>query len=93
MKTFEDLVFHKHFNFPLFTVQAKMFFPNGYGISVIAGESAYSNDENPYECAVLKGNSEKWNLTYDTPITDDVIGYCNEEKVTEIMEQIQKLKV
>lgn len=93
MKTFEDLVFKKHPTFPEFDVQAKMFFPNGYGISVIAGKYAYSNNENPYECAVLKGNSEKWNLTYDTPITDDVIGYCDEKKVTEIMEQIQKLKV
>ena len=91
MKTFEDLVFKKHPSFPMPAMQAKMFFPNGYGISVITGKYAYSDDENPYECAVLIGNSEKWNLTYDTPITDDVIGYCNEEKVTEIMEQIQKL--
>jgi len=91
MKTFEDLVFKKHPSFPMPAMQAKMFFPNGYGISVITGKYAYSDDENPYECAVLIGNSEKWNLTYDTPITDDVIGYCNEEKVTEIMKQIQKL--
>lgn len=91
MKTFKDLVFNKHFNFPSFATQAKMFFPNGYGISVVTGEFAYSNRENPYECGVLKGNSDEWSLTYDTPITNDVIGYCNEEKVTEIMKQIQEL--
>lgn len=91
MKTFKDLVFNKHPNFPMFSMQARMFFPNGYGISVVAGEYAYSDNENPYECGVLKGNSDKWDLTYDTPITDDVIGYCDEEKVTEIMKQIQEL--
>lgn len=90
MKTFNDLKFKPHPNHE-FDAQAVMFFDNGYGISVITGKYAYTNDENPYECAVLKGNKEKWIIAYDTPITNDVIGYCDKEQVTKIMKQIQEL--
>jgi hypothetical protein len=31
------------------------------------------------------------NLTYETPVTSDVIGYLNTDEVTEIMEQVQSL--
>ena len=90
MKTFNDLKFNLHPN-PKFDTQAIMFFKNGYGISVITGKDAYSDDENPYECAVIKGNKRIWYMVYDTPITNDVIGFCDENKVTEIMKQIQEL--
>ena len=60
-------------------------FENKYGISVITG--GYGDKENPYEIAVLYDNE----ITYNTHITDDVIGYNNEEGVTRIMKQIQEL--
>ncbi len=90
MKTFNDLKFNLHPKRGLDT-QAIMFFDNGYGISVITGEYAYGYGERPYECAVIKGNNENWEITYDTPITNDVIEYCDEKEVTEIMKQIQEL--
>lgn len=90
MKTFNDLKFKQHRN-PGFDTQAIMFFDNGYGISVITGEDAYSDDKHPYECAVIKGSKENYYMVYDTPITDNVIGFCNKEKVSEIMKQIQEL--
>ena len=90
MKTFDDLKFNLH---PKkgFDTHAVMFFDNGYGISVITGEDAYSNDEYPYECAVIEGNKDKFNIVIDTPITNDVIGFCDKDKITEIMKQIQEL--
>lgn len=87
MKTFNDLEFTQHSQYPLLDQQALMDFPNGYGISVVTGEHAYANT-NTYEVAVLNNDA----LCYDTPITDDVVGHCTESKVTEIMKQIQKLK-
>ena len=90
MKTFNDLKFNLHPG-KGFDTQAIMFFNNGYGISVITGERAYGDDKAPYECAVIKGNKDKWIIATDTSITNDVIGYCDKNEVTTIMKQIQKL--
>jgi hypothetical protein len=85
MKTFKDLVFKTH---PVFNngTAAKLDFPNGYSVSVVTGDGAYQN-EGEYEVAVLKDNK----LSYDTHITDDVLGWQSEDEVTEIMKQIQEL--
>ena len=83
MKTFEDLKFK-----PCYTgFQAIMEFNNGYGVSVLFGNMAYSNGIDTYELAVL----ENGYLCYDTPITDDVLGYITEEEVSKVMEKVQKL--
>lgn len=64
-------------------------FENGYGASVINNEHSYG-----LELAVLEKNDKnKWNLTYLTPITDDVIGYIDgEEGLKELLESIKNLK-
>lgn len=94
MKTFEDLVFTSRKEpFSMIDTQALMFFENGYGISVITGEGAYSDDQCPYEAAVLKGNQAEWNICYDTPITDAVLGYNTAEDITSIMKRIQELPI
>lgn len=94
MKTFEDLKFiSRKEPFSTIDSQALMFFDNGYGISVITGKGAYSDENNPYEAAVLKGNQFEWNICYDTPITDDVIGYNTAKDITSIMKRIQELPI
>ena len=46
-----------------------------------------------FEVAVLKKvTDDNYRLCYDTPITDDVIGYLTNEQVIEILEQIKNLK-
>jgi hypothetical protein len=60
-------------------VQAKHFFDNGYGVSIIQSPNSYGGDEGLYELAVLKGNEDKFKLCYDTYITDDVLGHLTEE--------------
>ena len=96
MKTFDDLKFKIHpasLNMSVFTLmnhfgdQAKIFFDNGYGVSVVTGTAAYGE----YEVAVLKGKEDDYSLTYDTPITDDVIGCDNKDEVNEIMKKVQEL--
>lgn len=93
MKTFKHLTFKKReFGLLEYTgSQAKMFFKNGYGVSVITGFGAYGNESNPYEVAVIMKSGDGFEICYNTPITDDVIGYCNEEDVTEIMKKVQEL--
>lgn len=92
MKTFKDLEFKKH---SISTIemyknakQAKIDFDNGYGVSVIFGSCFYSNGIDTYEVAVLFNG----NITYDTEITNDVLGHLSENKVSEVMEKVQLLK-
>ena len=78
--------------------QAIYFFENGYGISVINiigtnGEHySYTKNKDQYEIAVLEGSKNNSRITYDTVITEDVIGYLKIEEVYKIMEEIEKLK-
>jgi hypothetical protein len=87
MKTFKDLKFNEHPN-RLGGVQAIIQFENGYGASVVCTPHTYGGDKGLYELAVLGTDGH---LTYDTPITSDVIGYLRDIDVTDVMEKIQQL--
>jgi hypothetical protein len=63
-------------------------FPNGYGASVISHNYSYGGKDGLFELAVLLNDEIK----YDTPITDDVIGYLAEEDLEEILLKIMELK-
>ena len=86
MKIFKDLEFKPH-SIGGDHTQATMDFSNGYGVSVITGSKFYTDRLHPYEVGVT------WHggLTYNTPITDDVIGHCNKASVTKIMKRVQSL--
>ena len=95
MKIFIDLEFKTH---PIGNgKQATIFFKNGYGVSVVrfvnlvGGYSSHTSNENEWELAVLSGDEKEWHLTYETQITDDVLGHLTEKDVTEIMRKVQKL--
>jgi len=85
-KTFDDINFIPH---PMSGVRSVTMFENGYGASVVSHPMSYGGQMGLYELAVLDKNGE---LTYDTPITDDVIGYLTPEQVTEKLIEIQDLK-
>jgi hypothetical protein len=91
MKTFSDLEFIDH---PMGAeyggIISRISFDNGYGASVVKGPMSYGGKNDLYELAVLDSNGE---LTYDTPVTNDVEGYLSEEDVTKLLEQIQKLEI
>ena len=88
MKKFEDLEFEKIEDAPFqIGVKCRMVFENGYGVSVVSHTHSYGGKAGLFEIAVL----DKDGITYDTPVTDDVIGYLKPEEVTEIMENVQSL--
>ncbi len=91
MLKFTDLDFQSHPNFPEDGIQAKHFFPNGYGVSVVRFPGSYGFYEDLYEVAVIKGNMDGYMLCYDTPITDDVLGHRDERDVEIIMEEVAAL--
>ena len=86
---FTDLNFQPHPNWE--GVQARHFFDNGYGVSVIQSPNSYGGNEGLYEVAVIKGKVDDWKICYDTHITDDVIGHNDEKEVETIMENVQSL--
>lgn len=90
MKTFNDLNFKPH-SFDPTGLQARMFFPNGYGISVVRFRGSYTSNDSEWEAAVLEGDENDSSLCYDTEITDDVVGHLSAQEVTEMMERIQSL--
>ena len=89
MKTFKDLDF-KEINEAPFMVgkKARMMFDNGFGVSVVSHTFSYGGKDGKYELAVLDSDGQ---LTYETPVTNDVMGYLDPEDVTKIMEDIQNL--
>ena len=97
MKTFEDIVFKPHSVGE--GLHGRIFFDNGYGLSVVrfsnpfgrGGYMSRTSNEDQWEVAVLFGNEKEWELTYNTPITNDVIGYLSSDEVTEIMKKVQEL--
>ena len=88
MKTFKDLVFNEHPNH-MGGVQALIEFENGYGASIVCTPYTYGGKEGLYELAVF---GKDGHISYDTPITNDVLGYLKPEEVTDILQKIQLLK-
>ncbi len=66
-------------------------FENGYGASVVKNDISYGSKEGLFELGVIKFDNNNWKLCYDTPITDDVIGYLKQEEIEPILEQIKNL--
>ena len=87
MKTFNDIVFKTNPMGADFGIVSRTEFDNGYEVSVVKSPYTYGGDKGLYELAVFKDGE----ITYATPITDDVIGYLRPEDVTEVMAKIQQL--
>ena len=87
--TFEELSFKPH-NIGN-GKQARTFFDNGFGVSVVQFDGSYVSEAGLYELAVLKGDKDDWELTYDTAITDDVIGHLSPQEVTTNLKLIAEL--
>ena len=69
-------------------VQALIQFENGYGASIVSTPYTYGGKEGLYELAVF---GKDGHISYDTPITNDVLGYLKPEEVTDILQKIQSL--
>jgi hypothetical protein len=85
-KTFEDIDFER--NEDLDGVVGRIMFDNGYGASVVRHIMSYGGKLGLYELAIL---DKEGDLTYDTPVTNDVIGYLTPEEVTNYLIKIQEL--
>lgn len=69
-------------------LQVRLSFENGYGISAVKFDGSYGSNYGLWELAVLDGE----HITTNTPITNDVIGYCSDDDIAEIIHQVKNLK-
>ena len=86
MTTFNDLTFNKLPDG--MGIQCRIEFPNGYGASIVKGPYTYGGRDGLFELAVLGAGGE---ITYDTPLTNDVLGYLSEEDVEHYVNEIKNL--
>ena len=63
-------------------------FENGYGASVIRGPYSYGGPQGLYELAVLRKRRKYWEITYDTTLTNDVLGNLEVDDVVKALEDI-----
>ena len=68
--------------------QRKYKFSNGYGASVINGAHTYGGPQGLWELAVLGADGH---LDFDTPVTDDVLGWLTESEVNTALDEIKEL--
>jgi hypothetical protein len=69
-------------------IQRRYRFDNGYGASVVQHAYSYGGDRGLWELAVT---DHAGRLTYDTPVTNDVIGCLTEAAVEEQLDAIAAL--
>lgn len=78
---------------PLYDGTQKLyrFMNNDYGASVVNHSCSYGGSQGLWELAVIKWSGDSYDITYDTPITDDVLGYLSNEEVVENLMKIKEL--
>ena len=67
-------------------------YANGLGASVVRGEGTYGGDAGLFELAVIQFDGDEWSITYETPITGDVIGYLDGDAVSDLLKRIESLE-
>lgn len=68
-------------------------FKNNYGASVVKHFGSYGYEQDKFELAVLRFEENGTDyITYNTPITDNVIGWLDNNEVLELLEKIKNLK-
>jgi hypothetical protein len=66
---------------------------NGYGASIVQHDFSYGGKAGLWEIAVTKYDEDgEWDICYDTPITNDVLGHLRESEVMDYLTQIEQLK-
>lgn len=62
-------------------------FKNGYGASVVCHKHSYGGKDGLYELAVLRDGE----IVYNTPVTNDVIGWLSMEEAEQVLQQVKNL--
>ena len=70
-------------------IQAIVEFPNGFGASIIKSDFSHGGKSGLFELAVL--DNDTGNINSTTDITNDVIGWQDEDDIDRVLTAISKL--
>lgn len=73
-------------------LQWVVFYPSGYGFSAVKHMGSYGGSLDLWELAVIREDSTGWDIVYDSPITNDVLGFLSEDEVAAVAEEIRSLQ-
>lgn len=66
----------------------KLSFANGYVASVVRHDFSYGGKQGLFEVAVM---DKDFNILYDTPITNDVVGHLSPDRLVKVLQDIKDL--
>lgn len=68
-------------------------FDNNYGASIVKRYGSYGFEDDLFELAVIYfENENEYHISYNTPITNDVIGWLTNNDVIRYLNKIKNLK-
>lgn len=88
---FEEYLISERESVGLLWFQYHFKFDNEYGASVVKNLDSYGVKDDLFELAVLRFDGDDFELCYDTPITDDVVGCLTDSGVRSLLQQIKEL--
>ena len=69
-------------------IRALVEFPNGYRASIVRHVGSYGGKDGLFELAVMDSQNQ---IVYDTPVTDDVLGWLSPDEVEEAVKKVEAL--
>ena len=69
------------------SIAGRYSFDNGYTASVVCHPGTYGYEQGLFELAVI----HEGEICYNTPLTDNVIGYLSDEEVSDLLDEIALL--
>jgi len=66
-------------------------FKNDLGASIIYHQGSYGYEQGLVELGIISWFGDKYMLTYDTPLTDNILGNLTQEQAKLILEKIKEL--
>lgn len=66
-------------------------FENDWGASIIYHQGSYGYEQGLVELGILSWFGDRYMLTYDTYLTNDVLGNLTQEQAKSILEKIKEL--
>lgn len=91
IKGFEKYIYTPQLGYENFEDQTLYKFKNDWGASIIYHQGSYGYEQGLVELGIVRWFGDKYMLSYDTYLTDDVLGDLTQEQAKLILQKIKEL--